>query len=68
MKRCLSFFSSSVMKTNKKGIMVEKIVFTKSKFDNLAIEEEFWIVLCIIHILRVLPEIEFKFSNNIEIQ
>jgi hypothetical protein len=33
------------MKPNKKGIMVEKIVFTKSTFDNLAIEKEFGIVL-----------------------
>jgi hypothetical protein len=44
MERCL-FFSSSVMKQNKKGIMVETIVFTKSKFDNLAIGKEFGIVL-----------------------
>ena len=43
--------------------MVEKIVFTKSTFDNLAIEKEFGIVLWIIGILRVLAEIEFKFSN-----
>jgi hypothetical protein len=33
------------MKQNKKGIMVETIVFTKSKFDNLAIGKEFGIVL-----------------------
>jgi hypothetical protein len=47
--------------------MVEKIVFTKSKFDNLAIEKEFGIVLWIIGILRVLAEIEFKFPTyNIE--
>ena len=45
MGRCLSFFSSSVVKHNKKGIMVEKIVFTKSKFDNLAIGKEFGILL-----------------------
>ncbi len=51
------------MKPNKKGIMVEKIVFTKSTFDNLAIEKEFGIVLWIIGILRVLAEIEFKFSH-----
>ena len=63
MERYLSFFSSSVMKPNKKGIMVEKIVFTKSTFDNLAIEKEFGIVLWIIGILRVLAEIEFKFSH-----
>ncbi len=63
MERCLSFFSSSVMKPNKKGIMVEKFFFNKSKFDYLAIGKEFGIVLCIIGILRVLAEIEFKFSN-----
>jgi hypothetical protein len=33
------------MKTNKKGILVEKIFFIKSKFDNLAIGKEFGIVL-----------------------
>ncbi len=51
------------MKQNKKGIMVETIVFTKSKFDNLAIGKEFGIVLWIIGILRFLAEIECKFSN-----
>jgi hypothetical protein len=45
MEQCLSFFSSSVMKPNKKRIMVEKILFYKSKFDNLAIGKEFGIVL-----------------------
>ncbi len=43
--------------------MVEKILFYKSKFDNLAIGKEFGIVLWIIGILRVLAEIKFKFSN-----
>ena len=43
--------------------MVEKTVFTKSKFDNSEIGKEFGIVLWIIGILRVLAEIEFKFSN-----
>ena len=51
------------MKPNKKGIMVEKFFFNKSKFDYLAIGKEFGIVLCIIGTLRVLAEIEFKFSN-----
>jgi hypothetical protein len=45
MEQCLSFFSSSVMKPNKKGIMFEKFFFFKSKFDNLAIGKEFGIVL-----------------------
>ena len=31
MEQCLSFFSSSVMKPNKKGIMAEKMFFYKSK-------------------------------------
>ncbi len=42
--------------------MVEKF-FYKSEFDNLAIRKEFGIALRIIGILRVLAEIEFKFSN-----
>ena len=45
MERSLSFFSSSVMKPIKKGIMVEKFFFYKSKFDYLAIRKEFCIVL-----------------------
>jgi hypothetical protein len=63
MERCLSFFSSSVTKPNKKGIMVEKFFFYNSKFDNLAIRKEFGIALRIIGIFRVLAEIKFKFSN-----
>jgi hypothetical protein len=62
MERRLFFFSFSVKKPNKKGIMVEKF-FYKSEFDNLAIRKEFGIALRIIGILRVLAEIEFKFSN-----
>jgi hypothetical protein len=62
MERCLSF-SSSVMKPNKKGIIVEKFFFHKSKFNNLAIRKELGIARRIIGILRVLAEIEFKFSN-----
>ena len=51
------------MKPNKKGIVIEKIFFYKSKFDYLAIRKEFGIALRIIGNLRVLAEIEFKFSN-----
>jgi hypothetical protein len=39
MERCLSFFSSSVMETNKKGIMVENFFFYQSKFDNFAMND-----------------------------
>ena len=40
--------------------MVEKIVFTKSTFDNLAIEKEFGIVLWIIGILIIVSHNGFE--------